>query len=82
MEKHNIDGLVVVGQKENIVGVLQDEIDAVAHTMTEKGFRHLSVAEVGKLVGIFTIGDVVKAQRDRYQGELHTLQIQMTSEKV
>ncbi|MFN2151502.1 MAG: CBS domain-containing protein [Anaerolineales bacterium] len=63
--------------KNVIVGVLQDEIDAVAHTMTEKRFRHLPVVEGEKLVGILTIGDVVKAQRDRYQGEVHTLQIQV-----
>ena len=60
-----------------IVGVPQDEIDAVAHTMTEKRFRHLPIVEVGSLIGILTIGDVVKAQRDRYEGELHTLQIQV-----
>ena len=66
-----------VMSKKVIVGVLQDEIDAVAHTMTEKRFRHLPVLDKGKLVGILTIGDVVKAQRDRYEGELHTLQIQM-----
>jgi len=65
--------------KNVIVGVLQDEIDSVAHTMTEKRFRHLPVVDDGNLIGILTIGDVVKAQRDRYEGELHTLQIQIIS---
>jgi CBS domain-containing protein len=63
-----------------IIGVLQDEIDAVTHTMTEKRFRHLPIVEDEKLIGILTIGDVVKAQRDRYEGELQTLQIQITVE--
>ena len=67
--------------KKVIVGVLQDEIDAVAHTMTEKRFRHLPVVEDGKLIGILTIGDIVKAQRDRYEGEVHTLQIQIIAEE-
>ena len=66
--------------KNIIVGVLQDEIDSVAHTMTEKRFRHLPVVDEGQLVGILTIGDVVKAQRDRYEGELHTLQIQIIAD--
>ena len=71
----------IIMTKKIIVGVLQDEIDAVAHTMTEKRFRHLPVVEDGKLIGILTIGDVVKAQRDRYEGELHTLQIQIIAEE-
>lgn len=65
-----------------IIGVLQDDIDAVAHTMIEKRFRHLPVIEDGKLIGILSIGDVVKAQRDRYVGELQTLQIQISAEDI
>ena len=64
-----------------IIGVLQDDIDAVAHTMTEKRFRHLPIVEDGKLIGVLSIGDVVKAQRDRYVGELQTLQIQISAEE-
>jgi CBS domain-containing protein len=33
--------------------------------------------EGGKLIGIVSIGDVVKAQRDQYQGEVETLQTQL-----
>lgn len=60
-----------------ILGVPQDDINSVAHTMTEKRFRHLPIIDKGKLVGILSLGDVVKAQRDRYEGEIHTLQLQI-----
>jgi len=53
----------------------------VGHTMTERRIRHLPVMEAGKLVGIVSIGDVVKAQRDQYQGEVETLQTQILGDR-
>ncbi len=63
--------------KEVIVGAPQDDLISVGHTMTEKRIRHLPIVDKGKLIGIVTLGDVVKAQRDRYRGEVDTLQIQV-----
>lgn len=40
----------------------QDSSDAVLTRMTDGRFRHMPVVEDGKLVGIVTIGDVVKAR--------------------
>lgn len=54
-----------------------DDLKAVGHTMTEKRIRHLPVVDQGKLLGIVSIGDVVKAQRDQYEGEVDTLQMQL-----
>ena len=66
--------------KNVIVGSPQDDLHAVAHTMTEKRFRHLPIMEKGDLVGIITIGDVLKAQRDSYKGQVYTLQTIVTAE--
>ena len=63
--------------KEVIVGAPQDDLISVGNTMTEKRIRHLPIVDKGKLIGIVTLGDVVKAQRDRYRGEVDTLQIQV-----
>ncbi|GAB4581798.1 MAG: CBS domain-containing protein [Anaerolineales bacterium] len=67
--------------KHIIIGAPQDDLQAVAHTMTEKRFRHLPIVEKGKLIGIITIGDVLKAQRDSYQGQVYTLQTMIIAEE-
>jgi CBS domain-containing protein len=63
--------------RQPITGVPQDDLLIVANTMTEKRFRHLPIVDKGQLIGIVSIGDVVKAQRDHYAGEIDTLHEQM-----
>lgn len=46
---------------------------AVARTMTESRFRHLPVVADGRLVGIISLGDVVKHRLDEMQLEADTL---------
>jgi len=57
-----------------ILGTPADDVGAAGSTMVERRIRHLPVMDGGKLVGIVTIGDLMKAQRDALLGEVDTLQ--------
>ena len=55
-----------------------DDLDAVMQRMTERRFRHIPVVQDGALVGIISIGDVVKHkigqlefERDQLDGYIH-----------
>jgi CBS domain-containing protein len=63
--------------RDVVVGVPEDDLRAVRRTMTERRFRHVPVIAEGRLVGIVSIGDVVKAELDQYLGEVDTLQTQV-----
>jgi len=51
----------------------QDSIDEVMSLMTERRFRHLPVQEHGKLVGLVSIGDVVKRRIESTEREARAL---------
>ncbi len=45
-----------------VAGHLDDSLEHVMATMTERRFRHMPILQEGKLVGIMSIGDLVKSQ--------------------
>ncbi len=51
-----------------------DSADDVLHQMTEGRFRHMPVVEDGKMVGLITIGDTVKARLSELAMEKDALQ--------
>jgi CBS domain-containing protein len=63
-----------------IVGMPQDEVMSVAHTMTERRFRHLPIVDGDELMGMISIGDILKTQRDAYRGEIDTLETQILAQ--
>jgi CBS domain-containing protein len=56
--------------KRNIITTTpRERVADVMGTMTEKRIRHLPVTDDGELVGIVSIGDVVKAQQHELRTE-------------
>ncbi|NOY88950.1 MAG: CBS domain-containing protein [FCB group bacterium] len=48
--------------KELIVGIKDDDINYIAGIMTKNRIRHVPIIEEDKLIGLVSIGDVVKIQ--------------------
>lgn len=51
-----------------------DKIEDLARIMTERRFRHLPVVDKGSLIGIVSLGDLVKARIDLLEAEREQLQ--------
>lgn len=64
--------------KDLIVAYPDDDLSYVSSTMTDKRIRHLPVMDDQKLVGIVSIGDVVKTQLDHFANEAHMLRQYIT----
>ncbi|MBM2291161.1 CBS domain-containing protein [Sulfitobacter pseudonitzschiae] len=52
----------------------QDSVESVLQHMSDGRFRHMPVVEEGKLVGLITQGDVVKARLSKVSMEKEALQ--------
>jgi CBS domain-containing protein len=50
-----------------------DSLEKLMQTMTERRFRHLPVVKDGEMVGIISIGDVVKHRLLELEAETHLL---------
>lgn len=49
-------------------------VDEVMHTMTENRFRHLPVVYHGEIMGVVTIGDMVKSVVQQQQATIRQLE--------
>lgn len=53
--------------KDLIIGVPDDEIEYTMSIMTKNRIRHMPIMDQNKVVGMISIGDVVKAQLDEQE---------------
>ena len=56
-----------------IIGTDKDTVSYVMHVMTDKKIRHLPIYDGEKLVGLISIGDVIKTVMDQSEAEVHML---------
>ena len=64
--------------RDIIIGFPDDELSDVSNTMTNKRIRHLPIMDNQALVGMISIGDIVKSQLDHAEHEAHTLRQYIT----
>ena len=62
-----------------VLGRLSMPVDEALGLMTERRFRHLPVVEDGKLLGLVSIGDLVKVKLDEAAQETQALRAYIAS---
>jgi CBS domain-containing protein len=56
-----------------------DDVESIMNMMTEHRFRHVPVVEAGRLVGIISIGDVVKSRIEELEKDRNELMEYITA---
>ena len=59
--------------KDVIIGTPDDELDYIMGIMTKNRIRHLPIIDNKKVIGMVSIGDIVKAQLKKSEYENHYL---------
>ncbi len=60
---------------------VDDSVDGLGSTMTERRIRHVPVLTEGRLVGIVSIGDVVKTRIDELETDRQQLEAYITQSR-
>jgi CBS domain-containing protein len=80
-QRQGLDHLLVSDfmTRDIVTGHPNDDVPGVMGLMTSRRIRHLPVVDQGRLAGMISIGDVVKAQFDSLAMENHYLKVYIQS---
>ena len=56
-------------EKDLIVGIMDDNIEYISNLMTKNRIRHIPIVDKKELIGLISIGDIVKAKEKDIQFE-------------
>ncbi len=59
--------------RDVVTGSPEDHVEYAMNEMTEKRFRHMPIVEGDNLLGVLSIGDIVRAERDRAKDDVDEL---------
>lgn len=68
--------------RDIIIATPDDNLTSVSSTITERRFRHIPIVEADTLVGIVSIGDILKAQMSHFEGEARALERYITGNRA
>ena len=60
--------------RDVLFAVPGDSLDSVMALMTERRIRHLPILEAGRMIGLVSVGDVVKARMKTTEAEIRHLE--------
>ncbi len=60
--------------RDVLIGLPDDSVDSVMSLMDEKGLRHMPILEDGKVIGVVSMKDIVRAKRSAMKAEIRHLE--------
>ncbi len=73
-DRHKITVSQIMTPREKlIIGTPEDTITYAMNVMTTRKVRHLPIVSNEKLIGIISIGDIIKILLEQSEREIHTL---------
>jgi CBS domain-containing protein len=71
-------GVAEIMTRDVLIGLPDDSVESAMALMTERRLRHVPVLEEGEVIGVVSIGDVVRTKREAVEAEVRYLKDYVT----